>query len=138
MAAERPHILIFNPDQWRGDVLGHVGNAAAVTPNLDGLVQADAAGLKVTSSDPNVPVDVMVKRHGGGTYVFAVSMRPGSAEVTFELPRPKDFVRSDPAAVIGEDRSVEIRRARFTDRFDGYQVHIYKVIEIPGPRFKDE
>ena len=25
----KPHILIFNPDQWRGDVLGHVGNPAA-------------------------------------------------------------------------------------------------------------
>ena len=30
-----PHILICNPDQWRGDVLGHMGNAAAVTPVLD-------------------------------------------------------------------------------------------------------
>lgn len=34
----KPHILIFNPDQWRGDVLGHMGNAAAVTPTLDALV----------------------------------------------------------------------------------------------------
>ncbi|MFO7821298.1 MAG: sulfatase-like hydrolase/transferase [Lentisphaeria bacterium] len=32
---KKPHIIIFNPDQWRGDVLGHVGNPAAVTPNLD-------------------------------------------------------------------------------------------------------
>ena len=40
--ARRPHILIFNPDQWRGDVLGHVGNPAAVTPNLDRLVESDA------------------------------------------------------------------------------------------------
>lgn len=31
----RPDILIFNPDQWRGDVLGHMGNPAAVTPCLD-------------------------------------------------------------------------------------------------------
>ena len=27
----RPHILLFNPDQWRGDVLGHVGNPGART-----------------------------------------------------------------------------------------------------------
>jgi len=27
----RPHILIFNPDQWRGDAVGHMGNLAAVT-----------------------------------------------------------------------------------------------------------
>jgi hypothetical protein len=24
--SRRPHVVIFNPDQWRGDVLGHVGN----------------------------------------------------------------------------------------------------------------
>lgn len=36
--SRRPHILIFNPDQWRGDVLGHVGNRAAVTPALDAMV----------------------------------------------------------------------------------------------------
>jgi len=39
--SDRPHILIFNPDQWRGDVLGHVGNPAAVTPNLDRAVATD-------------------------------------------------------------------------------------------------
>jgi arylsulfatase A-like enzyme len=42
---KRPHIIIFNPDQWRGDVLGHVGNAAAVTPNLDRLVEEDAVSF---------------------------------------------------------------------------------------------
>lgn len=31
----RPHLLFFNPDQWRGDALGHLGDPAAVTPNLD-------------------------------------------------------------------------------------------------------
>ena len=41
----RPHIIIFNPDQWRGDVLGHVGNPAAATPNLDQIVQNDAVSF---------------------------------------------------------------------------------------------
>ena len=35
MSDRLPHILIFNPDQWRGDVLGHMGNTGAVTPVLD-------------------------------------------------------------------------------------------------------
>lgn len=43
--ARRPHILIFNPDQWRGDVLGHLGNAAAVTPHLDRMVSKDAVSF---------------------------------------------------------------------------------------------
>ncbi|WP_152366030.1 sulfatase-like hydrolase/transferase [Microlunatus speluncae] len=42
----RPHLVIFNPDQWRGDVLGHAGNPAAVTPNLDRLVETDAVGFE--------------------------------------------------------------------------------------------
>jgi len=44
--AKRPHVLIFNPDQWRGDVLGHVGNPAAVTPNLDRAVATDAVSFR--------------------------------------------------------------------------------------------
>jgi arylsulfatase A-like enzyme len=32
-----PHILIFNPDEWRGDFVHHAGCEAAVTPNLDQL-----------------------------------------------------------------------------------------------------
>lgn len=43
--ARRPHIVIFNPDQWRGDVLGHMGNPAAVTPNLDQLVQTEGVSF---------------------------------------------------------------------------------------------
>src|SRR5690606_10810537 len=41
-----PHILLFNPDQWRGDVLGHMGNPAAVTPNLDELANSDAVSFR--------------------------------------------------------------------------------------------
>lgn len=43
---KNPHILIFNPDQWRGDVMGHLGNPAAVTPNLDRLVETDAVSFR--------------------------------------------------------------------------------------------
>lgn len=40
-----PHIIIFNPDQWRWDVMGHMGNPAAVTPNLDRFVEEDAVSF---------------------------------------------------------------------------------------------
>ena len=43
---KRPHIVIFNPDQWRGDVLGHMGNPAAVTPYLDASVRTDAVSFR--------------------------------------------------------------------------------------------
>jgi len=40
-----PNIVIFNPDQWRWDVQGHLGNAAARTPNLDRLVEGEAVSF---------------------------------------------------------------------------------------------
>ena len=42
----QPNLIIFNPDQWRADVMGHFGNPAAVTPNLDQLVQEDAVSFR--------------------------------------------------------------------------------------------
>ncbi|HAU36959.1 MAG TPA: arylsulfatase [Phycisphaerales bacterium] len=44
--AKRPHIVIFNPDQWRGDVMGHLGNPAAVTPNLDRMAGIDGVSFR--------------------------------------------------------------------------------------------
>lgn len=38
----KPNIVLFVPDSYRGDVLGHLGNPGAVTPALDALV-ADGA-----------------------------------------------------------------------------------------------
>ena len=43
---KRPHIIIFNPDQWRGDVMAHLGNPAAVTPNLDRIIENDAVSFR--------------------------------------------------------------------------------------------
>ena len=43
---KQPHIVIFNPDQWRGDVMAHLGNPAASTPNLDAIVAEDAVSFR--------------------------------------------------------------------------------------------
>lgn len=45
---ELPHMIIFNPDQWRGDVMGHLGNPAAVTPVLDQAVETDFVSFSNT------------------------------------------------------------------------------------------
>lgn len=42
----RPNIVIFNPDQWRADVMGHHGNPAARTPYMDALVESDAVSFR--------------------------------------------------------------------------------------------
>ncbi len=40
------NILIFNPDEMRADTMGHLGNRAGVTPNLDAMVQTDAVSFE--------------------------------------------------------------------------------------------
>ena len=39
---KRPNILIFNPDQMRADAIGHLGNAASITPYLDAFAAREA------------------------------------------------------------------------------------------------
>ena len=46
MTRTRPHILLFNADEWRGDVIGHYGNVAAHTPVLDDLVASEAVSFR--------------------------------------------------------------------------------------------
>lgn len=42
---QKPNIIIFNPDQMRADALHHLGNKAAVTPNLDQFACEDAVSF---------------------------------------------------------------------------------------------
>ncbi len=41
-----PNIVLFNPDQYRGDVLGHMDNPAAITPNMDRIVKEDGVSFR--------------------------------------------------------------------------------------------
>ncbi len=41
----KPNIIIFNPDQWRGDMLGYLDYSSAKTPNLDHIVKNDAVAF---------------------------------------------------------------------------------------------
>ena len=43
--AKKPHLIIFNPDQWRSDVMGCHGNPAAVTPVVDALVKTEGVSF---------------------------------------------------------------------------------------------
>lgn len=43
--SKRPNIIIFNPDQMRADALFHLGNPAAITPNLDEFARNDSVSF---------------------------------------------------------------------------------------------
>jgi hypothetical protein len=86
------------------------------TPSVTGAVQ-------VTSSNGAVPIETMVKRHNGATYLFAIGGRPGSATAAFKL----EGVSSRTVEVLGESRTVPMSDGSFTDAFDSYGVHLYKI-----------
>jgi hypothetical protein len=83
-------------------------------------------GVTVQSSDTKIPVDTMLKRYQGATYLFATEMRGGMATATFTL---RDFPASASAEVVGEKRTVSVKAGVFADDFQSYGVHIYKITQ---------
>jgi hypothetical protein len=81
-------------------------------------------GARVTSSDPDVPIAAMTKRHEGATYVFAVAMRDGATTGTFAVP---DAPEGATAEVLGEGRRIPVRGGQFEDAFAPWDVHLYRV-----------
>lgn len=89
-------------------------------------------GATVKSSSDQVPIDVMVKRYQGATYVFAVGMRNGPAKGTFQVPdlaAIANDARVDlkKAEVLGEARNIPVANGQFEDDFKPYDVHLYKI-----------
>jgi hypothetical protein len=99
----------------------------AVNQQIEELAPAlnspSLAGCTATSANGDVPVDVMAKHVDGTTYVFAVAMRDGATEATFTVPG----AAGGKASVLGEDREITVEGGRFTDRFGGYDVHLYRI-----------
>jgi hypothetical protein len=79
----------------------------------------------VTSSDANVPIDMMIKRQGGATYLFAVAMRATGAKATFS--DLTNVAASATVEVIGESRTIAMSSASFQDDYAGWGVHLYKI-----------
>ncbi|MEN6308812.1 MAG: hypothetical protein ABFD91_13780 [Anaerohalosphaeraceae bacterium] len=93
------------------------------SPSVKGLVSMD-------SIDNSSPVDFAVHIHQGKTYLFAVGMRQDITNKRFTLPHYPDTE----VEVIGEDRQLTLKNAAFTDQFNGYQCHLYKIhTEVPVP-----
>jgi hypothetical protein len=75
----------------------------------------------VSSSNAQVPVDIMSRNYGDFYYVFAVAMRDGSTNATFTVSAG---TRAD---VLGEGRSLNIAGGTFTDAFVSFGVHLYRI-----------
>ena len=90
--------------------LAHVLNG----PDTKGYASAESA-------DQSVPVDILTKRDGKVNYVFAVAMRDGETSVSFDVRSGKKV------EVLGENRTLEIKKGKFVDHFSSYGVHLYKI-----------
>ena len=78
----------------------------------------------VQTANENAPVEAMVKQHGGATYVFAVGMRPETAQATFQLQGIGDAT----AEVLDEQRTLPVAGGTFADEFEPYGVHLYRIM----------
>jgi hypothetical protein len=80
--------------------------------------------VSVSSENKDVPVAVMAKRHEGATYIFAVGMREGETNGTFTV-RSLEGQRT--VKVLGEDRTIVSKDGVFRDRFEAWDVHLYRI-----------
>ena len=91
-------------------------------------VKADPPGVSadLAGTVGGGPVAVMVKKHAGATYLFAVRMEDRPAKATFTL---KPAPRAATVEVIDEDRRLPLSRGAFTDDFKPYDVHLYRIAD---------
>jgi hypothetical protein len=75
-----------------------------------------------------MPIDVMVKRHDGATYLFAVSMRNTPTRGTFSV---RGLPARAEAEVVGEGRRISVEGGRFADDFRPYDVHLEDPVARP-------
>lgn len=83
-----------------------------------------ANGVTVQSSTASIPVDTRLVRYGGATYLFAAEMRAGSTTATFTL---RGMPATASAEVIGESRTIPVNNGIFSDTFQSYGIHIYRI-----------
>lgn len=95
-----------------------------LAPVINSPTVPDAVSIE--ASNDEVPIAAMVKRFEGDTYVFAVGMRNGATRGTFAL---QDVPSGKTVEVLGENRQLEIKDGRFSDAFEPYDVHLYRIRE---------
>ncbi len=76
----------------------------------------------VTSTNKDVPVDIMTKSQGKTNYIFSVGMRCGFTTATFTVKS------GNSVEVIGEGRTLPVKDGKFSDEFAPYGVHLYKIM----------
>lgn len=113
--------ILAYPD-IRGAVKEINAQIAELAPVLNSPALSDT--VTVASSNRDVPIHVLAKRHQGATYVFAIAMREGQTTGSFSVP---GLTGDATVTVLGEDRTIRAPAGRWEDAFSAYEVHLYKV-----------
>jgi hypothetical protein len=80
--------------------------------------------VSVSLENEDVPVAVMTKRHEEATYLFAVGMRNDGTNATFTI---NGLAGENTVEVLGENRTILSKKGVFKDRFEPWDVHLYRV-----------
>lgn len=115
------HALLDDPDML-ASVTATNNQIHKLAPVLNSPTIKDGAAVK--SSQKEVPIALMVKRHEGATYVFSVGMRNAPTRGFFEA---NELPETATAEVIGEGRGIPVKNGKFEDDFRAYDVHIYRI-----------
>jgi hypothetical protein len=123
----REAALLDDPEMLEA-VTGINRRIHTLAPVLNSPSLSDA--VRSSSVPADVPVATMVKQHGDATWLFAVCLRPQRVEVTFRFQSP---VGAPAVEVLDESRSIPIRDGQFTDSFEPYGVHLYRLRPLDPP-----
>jgi hypothetical protein len=80
--------------------------------------------VAVSSSNPDAPIDLMVKAHGQTLYLFAAISGPGTATGGFLID---GLSGNGVVTVVGESRTFAVTNGSFGDTFAANDVHIYQI-----------
>lgn len=95
---KRPNILIINPDEMRWDTMGHMGNSAALTPNLDAFSSTEAVSFSHAFCQNTVCVPSRCSfftglyPHVHGHRTMSYLLHPGEDTLFSELKRAGYYV----------------------------------------------
>jgi hypothetical protein len=115
--------LLDDPELLPGvSAINHQIHSLAAVLNSPSVSES----VQIESSDKEVPIASMVKRLNKSTYVFTVGMRNAPTRGSFKVQGMPNGAKIE---VLGEDRIITASAGEFTDEFEPYGVHLYRIAE---------
>src|SRR5262249_48999460 len=104
------------------ELLQEVRDTNKLILSLAPVLNSESVSRKISHTSPT-PIATMLKAHDKSLYLFAVAMRGVESKPQFVIEGAGNVT----ADVIGETRKLEVRDGSFSDNFEGYGVHLYKI-----------